>query len=198
MRDRYDGIVVKIEPRDGVVRLRLFRLLFERYRRAFFVEFNHAVALGVRHVMREDDGSVRFLTFLEELAQTGAVKEIVAEDKHHVVLPYEFLAHYECLCETVRSLLYGVREGAAELRPVAKEPLVARRIFLRGDDEYVPNAREHHRRKRVIYHRLVVERHQLFAHPPCKRIEPCTAASCKNDALHIPIVFLFPLYGHDH
>ena len=53
------------------------------------------------------------------------------------------------------------------------------------DDEYVPDAGEHQRRQRVIDHRFVVDREQLFADPLGYRIEARSRASRQDNAFHI-------------
>lgn len=66
------------------------------------------------------------------------------------------------LRETVRRGLYGIAQLHAELVPVAQQGLKARRVLRRGDDEDVPDMREHERGQGVIDHGLVVDREQLF------------------------------------
>ena len=52
-------VVVEVEPGDGVVRLRLLRLLLDARPRRPAVELHHAVTLGILHLVAEDRGAVR-------------------------------------------------------------------------------------------------------------------------------------------
>ena len=77
-----------------------------------------------------------------------------------------------------------------EMKKEATPPAVAEQalelvcVLRRGDDEDVTNAREHQRRQRIIDHRLVVDRQDLFAGREREGIEPCARSARENDPLH--------------
>jgi len=58
---------------------------------------------------------------LDDISQIGSVEDIVAENEADVVLPDEFFADDEGLCEAIGARLNGVGEIDTELRAVAKQ-----------------------------------------------------------------------------
>jgi len=58
--------------------------------------------------------------------------------------------------------LHGVADVDAPLIAVAQEGFETRHFGHRGDNENVANAGKHQRGQRIIDHRLVVDRQQLF------------------------------------
>ena len=66
---------------------------------------------------------------------------------------------------------------------VAKQPGEQRRVVRRRNDEDVADAREHQGTERVIDHRLIVDREQLFRDDHCHRIKPRPLPARQNDAL---------------
>ena len=73
----------------------------------------------------------------------------------------------------------------AVVRAVTQEPLEARQVVRRGDDEDVADAREHEGADGVVDHRLVVNWQQLLADALGYRVQSGAGASGKNNAFHI-------------
>ena len=119
---------------------------------------------------------------LDGLAELRAVKEVVAEHQRGLGAVEELLADEEGLRQSLGLRLLGVFEPQAELRSIAEELLESGQVVRRGDDEDVPDVREHERGERVVDHRLVIDRHELLAHRDGERIEPGAGAACENDA----------------
>jgi hypothetical protein len=68
-----------------------------------------------------------------------------------------------------------------QLATVAREALEERQIVGRGEQQDVPDARQHQRRERVIHHPLVINRQQPFADSQHHRMQPCAAAAGQNN-----------------
>ena len=51
-----------------------------------------------------------------------------------------------------------------------------------GDDEHIAHAREHESGERVVDHRFVVHRENLFGDGFGERVEACARSACKDDA----------------
>jgi hypothetical protein len=83
--------------------------------------------------------------------------------------------------------LDGIRDPDAEGRPVAEEPLEARHVVRRRDEQHVPDAGEHQARQRVVDHRFVVHRQQLLRDAARHRVKPRAGASGENDAFHLRV-----------
>ena len=79
--------------------------------------------------------------------------------------------------------LLRVTETNTPLAAVAEQPFKLTTIHWRGDDENVADACQHQSRQRIINHRLVIDRQQLFAHASRDRIKPRSAASREYDSL---------------
>ena len=71
---------------------------------------------------------------------------------------------------------------------VAQKSLKGRRVMGRSDDQDVANARQHQGGQRIIDHRLVIDRHQLFRDAFGQRIESCAGpAGQYNSLAHIKL-----------
>src|SRR5665811_1102476 len=58
-------------------------------------------------------------------------------------------------------------------------------LIVRGrNDENIANARHHQGRKRIINHRLVVDREELLRHHQSHGMQPCTSSAGKNNSFH--------------
>jgi hypothetical protein len=68
------------------------------------------------------------------------------------------------------------------LLAAAQQLLESRQILRRGDDEVFAYPREQENAQRVIDHRLVVHRQELFARDQRQWIEPGTCATREDDA----------------
>ena len=184
LRDIDDILVVEIEARHGKIRLWLGWLFLEAHGLAFLVELDDAVALGVADVVGKDRRAVRLRgRALHHDGEVGAVEDVVAEHERTALACEELLADQECLCESLRLRLHGVRDGNAPLRAVAEQAPEIRIVRRRRDHEDVPDAREHQRRQRIVDHRLVIDRHELLRHRDRQRIQPRARAARQDNSL---------------
>ena len=84
----------------------------------------------------------------------------------------------------IRTGLNLIRKIDAKLTAVSKQMLKARRVLRRGNDENIADARKHQRRKRIINHRLVINRQKLLARNHRQRVQPRAGAAGENNSLH--------------
>ena len=196
LRDGHHLVVVEIQPRHGVVRLRVPGLFLDVDGAVLGIEADHAVALGVLHVIGEHRGAVGLERGrLQFPAQPAAVEDVVAEHETDRPVAHELLADQESLCQAARLGLHRVDQLQAPLRTVAQQLAECVLVARRGDDQDLADAGEHQRRQRVVDHRLVVDRHQLLADRAGERVQACAAAAREHDAavirlLHEPGSFL--------
>ena len=182
--DVHDLPVVEVQAGDGIVALGLGGLFFDAHRTAALVESDHAIALGVVHVIGEDGGAIGLLACGHQLLlQVMAVEDVVAQHQCAGCAVQELLADDEGLCQPIRAGLHGVLEIQAPLAPVAQQLLKARRVLRRADDEDVAHSAQHQRAERVVDHGLVIDRQQLLADRECGGVQARAGAAGKDDAL---------------
>lgn len=178
---------VEIEPRDGVGALGLGGLLLDGDGTALPVELHDAEALGVVHVVAEDRGAARLgvLDGARQVArQAVAVEDVVAEHQRARLAGDELLADGECLGQAVRRGLLGVGEVHAVARAVPEQALEVGQVGRGGDDQDVPDARQHEGGQRVVDHGLVVDRQQLLGGHERERVQARAGPAGEDDAFH--------------
>src|SRR5699024_1425881 len=88
------------------------------------------------------------------------------------------------LSQAVRAGLDGVTEIQTKAATVTEQTLKRGLIFSGGDDQYVLNTRQHKHGKRIVDHRLVVNRQQLLGYTHCRWVKAGAAAAGQNYAFH--------------
>ena len=187
---RLDGHVARVEVQagDGVGALGLGWLLLDGDGTALPVELHDAEALGVVHVVAEDRGAARLgvLDGARQVArQAVAVEDVVAEHQGARLAVDEVLSDGEGLGQAVRARLLCVGEVHAVARAVPEQALEVGQVGRRGDDQDVPDARQHEGGQRVVDHGLVVDRQQLLGGHERKRVQARAGPAGEDDAFHI-------------
>ena len=179
---------VEVEPRDGVGALGALGLLLDGDGTALRIELHDAEALGVVHVVAEDRGAARLgvLDGARQVArQAVAVEDVVAEHQGARLAGDELLADGEGLRQAVRRGLLGVGQVDAVARAVPEQALEVGQVGRRGDDQDVPDARQHEGGQRVVDHGLVVDRQQLLGGHERERVQAGAGPAGEDDAFHI-------------
>ena len=178
---------VEVQAGDGVGALGFGGLLLDGDGPALPVELHDAEALGVVHVVAEDRGAARLRVLdglLEVAAEAVAVEDVVAEHQGARLSGDEVLADGEGLRKAVRRGLLGVGQVHAVARAVPKQALEVGQVGRGGDDQDIPDARQHEGAKRVVDHGLVVDRQQLLAGDERERVQTRARATREDDAFH--------------
>ena len=187
---RLGGHVARVEVQagDGVGALGLGGLLLDGDGPPPRVELHDAEALGVVHVVAEDRGAAR-LGVLDGARQVArkpvAVEDVVAENERARLAVNKLLADGECLRQAVRRGLLGVGQVHAVARAVPEQALEVGQVGRGGDDQDIPNARQHEGAKRVVDHGLVVDRQQLLAGDERERVQARAGTAGEDDAFHM-------------
>lgn len=187
MRLGGDVARVEVESGDGVGALGALGLLLDGYGPPMRIELHDAEALGVVHVVAEDRGAARLgvLDGARQVAgQAVAVEDVVAENERARLAGDELLANGECLRQAVRAGLLGVGEVHAVARAVPEQALEVGEVRRGGDDQDVPDARQHEGAKRVVDHGLVVDRKQLLGGHERERVQAGAGPAGEDDAFH--------------
>ena len=178
---------VEVQAGDGVGALGLGGLLLDGDGPPLAVELHDAEALGVVHVVAEDRGAARLgvLDGARQVArQAVAVEDVVAQHQGARLAGDEVLADGEGLREAVRRGLLGVGQVHAVARAVPEQALEVGEVRRRGDDQDVPDARQHEGGQRVVDHGLVVDRQQLLGGHERERVQASAGPAGEDDALH--------------
>ena len=187
---RLGGHVARVEVQagDGVGALGALGLLLDGDGPPLAVELHDAEALGVVHVVAEDRGAARLgvLHGARQVAgQPVAVEDVVAEHQGARLAGDEVLADGEGLGQAVGARLLGVGQVHSVARAVPEQALEVGQVGRGGDDQDVPDARQHEGAKRVVDHGLVVDRQQLLGGHERERVQAGAGTACKDDAFHI-------------
>ena len=178
---------VEVQAGDGVGALGLGGLLLDGDGPPLAVELHDAEALGVVHVIAEDRGAARLgvLHGARQVArQAVAVEDVVAQHQCARLAVNELLADGECLGQAVGARLLGVGQVHAVARAVTEQTLEVGQVGRRGDDQNVPDARQHEGAERVVDHGLVVDRQQLLGGHERERVQARAGPAGEDDAFH--------------
>ena len=110
-----------------------------------------------------------------------AVEQVVPQHKSGGSTVQKIGADQERLSQAVRARLHGVGDAHPPAGAIPQQALEGGLIVGRGDDQHLVDSRQHQRAERVVDHRFVVHRQQLFADGLRDRMESCAAASGKDD-----------------
>ena len=178
---------VEVQAGDGVGALGLLGLLLDGDGTALAVELHDAEALGVVHVVAEDRGAARLgvLDGARQVArQAVAVEDVVAQHQGARLAVDEPLADGEGLGQAVGARLLRIGEVHAVARAVPEQALEVGEVRRGGDDQDVPDARQHEGGQRVVDHRLVVDRQQLLGGHERERVQAGAGPAGEDDAFH--------------
>ena len=178
---------VEVQAGDGVGALGLGWLLLDGDGPALAVELHDAEALGVVDVVAEDRGAARLGVLdgaRQVVAEAVAVEDVVAQHQRARLAADEVLADGEGLRQAVRRGLLGVGQVHAVARAVPEQALEVGQVRRRGDDQDVPDARQHEGGQRVVDHGLVVDRQQLLAGDERERVQARARAAREDNSLH--------------
>ena len=183
--DLHHLIVIEVEAGHRIVGLRLNRLLFDGNRCAFPVKLHHAIAFRILHVVAKHGGAIGLLgRLLQGLAQAVTMENIVPQDQADRVIADKLLTDKEGLSQPIWTGLYRILDTDAPLTAIAQNALIGGLIVWRADHQDFADPRQHQGGERVVDHRLVVDRQQLFVDAECCRMQTGTAATSQNDAFH--------------
>ena len=186
---RLGGHVTRVEVQAGdrVGTLGLRGLLLDGDGPALAVELHDAEALGVVHVVAEDrcPTGLCVLDGARQVAgQAVAVEDVVAQHQGARLSADEVLADGEGLRQAVRRGLLRVGEVHAVARAVPEQALEVGQVGRGGDDQDVPDARQHEGGQRVVDHGLVVDRQQLLGGHERERVQARAGPAGEDDAFH--------------
>ena len=178
---------VEVQAGDGVGALGLGGLLLDGDGTALAVELHDAEALGIVHVVAEDRGPTGLCVLdgaRQVAAEAVAVEDVVAEHQGARLAGDELLADGEGLGQAVRRGLLGVGEVHAVAGAVPEQALEVGQVRRRGNDQDVPDARQHEGGQRVVDHGLVVDRQQLLGGHERERVQARAGPAGEDDAFH--------------
>ena len=157
------GSVIEIQSGNGIIAFRNGRFLFQGNDFARLVKFHHTVSAGIFHVITEYASSFLHTgSTAEHGGKSLAVEHIIAQNQTSRFTVQEIGSQYESLCQTVGLLLHLIREGHSQFFTCSQQIAEHRQVTWSRDNQYFAYSRQHQCRQRIINHRLVVHRHDLF------------------------------------
>jgi len=111
------------------------------------------------------------------------MEEVVAQHQGRRGAVQKVAADHKRLGQPVWTGLHSVFNAHAPAGSIAQQLLKGRLIVGRGNNQNLANAAQHQCAKRVINHRLVIHRQQLFADRLGDRMQPRAASPRQDDAL---------------
>ena len=189
---------VEVQAGDGVAGLGLGGLLLDGDGPTLAVELHDAEALGVVHVVAEHRGPTGLcvLDGARQVArQAVAVEDVVAQHQGARLAGDEVLADGEGLRQAVGAGLLGVGQVHAVARAVTEQALEVGEVGGRGDDQDVPDARQHEGGQRVVNHGLVVDRQQLLGGHERERVQARARPAGEDDAFHDNYLSLLKIHS---
>ena len=178
---------VEVQAGDGVGALGALGLLLDGDGPPPRIELHDAEALGVVHVVAEHRGPTGLCVLdgaRQVAGQAVAVEDVVAQHQRARLAGDEVLADGEGLGQAVGARLLGVGEVHAVARAVPEQALEVGEVRRRGDNQDVPDARQHEGAKRVVDHGLVVDRQQLLGGHERERVQARAGPAGEDDAFH--------------
>ena len=167
----------------------MLRFLLYTQAIAILVKLSHTVTLRVTHPIAKHRGLRLILSrrdsFTQELRETVAMKNIVAEHQAARIVTDKLLTDDKSLSEAVRRRLDGILEPHPIITSVAKQTLEPRQIMWRRDNQYLTDPGEHQGRNRIINHGLIKHGKHLLAHPLGDRIQTSAASAGQYNTFHI-------------
>ena len=159
----------------------MLRFLLNSQQPAGGIELHHAVALRITHWIGEHGGSGA-IAGLQLGHQVVAVKEVVAQHQGRGPFLQEIRPDQEGLGQSIGTGLDRVLDRQAPGRSIPQEPLEGGLIRRRGEDQHLPDPRQHQRGEGIAHHRIVVHRHQLLADGAGEGGQPGAAAARQENA----------------
>src|SRR6267142_4967286 len=115
-------IVVKIQSRDGIMRAWLRGFFLEAYCPTPGVKLHHAVAFGILYPIAEDSSTLRLAChLLQGLRQPLAVKDVIAQNQCHSIVPHKRAPDEKRLCQSCRLGLLRVGQLDTPLASIAQQ-----------------------------------------------------------------------------
>ena len=165
---------------------RNFRLFFQGNHIPLFVKFHHPIGTRVFHVIAEDAGS--FLHTCRPAKHGGeslSVEHIIAKNQTARFAVQKVGSQDESLCQSVGLLLNLIGKGHSQFLTRPQQVAEHRQVTWSRDNQHLAYACQHQCGQRIVNHRLVIHRHNLFGNRFGKRIKACSTPSGKNNSFHV-------------
>lgn len=109
-----------------------------------------------------------------------AIKNVVAQNQRSQVNTQKIRTNQEGLGQPIRARLHRILQLDPPPTAIPKHLLETRRILRGGNDQDLPDPGQQQRAKRVIDHRLVIDRQQLLRDRQRRRMKPSPGSTSQN------------------
>ena len=190
--DLHNRVIVEIQTRNDIVRLRIARLLLDGNSTALIIKLHNAERTRVIDIVAEYAGAGFLLhSTVQTVLEIGGIEDIIAQNKANRVIPDELGADEQRVRDAACNLLHLV--GDVDAEAAAGTEQTVERAFLSGrdDDENIADTGLQERSQRIVDHRFIVYRQQRFAYRTCHRVQARALTGGKNDSFHWLFLYLY-------
>ena len=146
------------------------------------VEPDHAVFGCIANMVCENCRAIcPLIRCRKSSGKVPAVEKVVAQNQYGRGARKKCLGYHECLRDSLGFRLFGELERKPPVPSVAEEALERGQIVRSRNDQHVTHAREHQCAQRIVDHRLVKNREQLFASRERNRVQAGARAARQQD-----------------
>lgn len=182
-------IGIYIESCDSKRRLRYCRFFYDSDNSIMGIKFYDTISLWISHFVRKHDRFSFILSSLntcfEHMTESLPIKDIISQYQTDIILADKIFPNCKGLSKPIRISLYRIRNHNSPLTTISEKSLKTLLIIQSRDHQNISNSSQHQDRKRIIYHRLIIDRHQLLGNRERNRMKPCTEAPGKDNSFHI-------------
>ena len=177
-RPLHHRVVIEVEPGHRIAGAGAGGLLLDAQHPAVGGEVHHPIALRVAHRIGIHGGTLAAAIAHRQLGhQVVAMEEVVTQHQRRRGSRQKVGANQKGLGQAIRAGLHRIVDLHAPAAAIAEQALKGGLVHGRGDNQHLANSRQHQRAQRVIDHRFVIHRQQLFAHRLGDRVQPRAAAA---------------------
>ena len=152
---------------------------------AIFIKLYNTVSSRISYIVAKDSCSAfSCCNSPKEFRKALSIKNIVTKDQCNAVWTNELIADDERICKSTRLFLNSITKTHAKLLTGSKKFLKHWKISWSWDYKHLSDTCKHQGWERIIDHWLVIHRHHLLGHRPCKRVKTCSRSARKDNSLH--------------
>ena len=157
----------------------MLRFLLDGECLSVLIKLYDTIFSRVTHIISENSRSLFNLGCTHQnLWKALSVENIITEHQCHTVISDEIGSDNKRICQSPRFVLNSIRHLKPQLLTGAKQFFKYRKITLCRDDQDLTDPCQHQCGQRIVDHRLIINRHDLFWNRFGQRVQSGTGTAC--------------------